>query len=141
MAAGNFVSEDIDQLRKCSQDILTMLSENGDVDKANKETSYFASETEKARGLEKQFDELQVQIEDKKGQQLEDKERVEKHAVKVTHKLNLMRHILPGVVLDGSQHNHIRGYIKAPTGDVKTFDFDTTRVSSNTITDYLWETV
>ena len=53
MAAGNFVSEDIDQLRKCAQDILTMLSENGDAGKANKEASYFVSETEKARGLEK----------------------------------------------------------------------------------------
>ena len=53
MAAGNFVSEDIDQLRKCAQDILTMLSENGDAEKASKETSYFVSETEKARGLEK----------------------------------------------------------------------------------------
>ena len=53
MAAGNFVSEDIDQLRKCAQDILTMLSENGDADKATKETTYFVSETQKTRGLEK----------------------------------------------------------------------------------------
>ena len=29
------------------------------------------------------LDELQMQIEDKKGRQLEDKERAEKHAVKV----------------------------------------------------------
>lgn len=56
MAAGNFVSEDIediDQLRKCSQDILTMLSENGDVNRARKEASNLIVETEKAQGLEK----------------------------------------------------------------------------------------
>jgi len=53
MAAGNFVSEDIDQLRTCAQDILTMLSENSDVDKLRKETSHFISEAEKACGLEK----------------------------------------------------------------------------------------
>ena len=55
MAAGSFVSEDIDQLRKCAQDILTMLSENGDAEKASKETSYFTSETVNAQRLEKRW--------------------------------------------------------------------------------------
>ena len=34
--------------------------------------------------LNLELDELQMQAEEKKGQQLEDKERAEKHAVKVT---------------------------------------------------------
>ena len=34
--------------------------------------------------LNLELDELQMQVEEKKGQQLEDKERAEKHAVKVT---------------------------------------------------------
>ena len=55
MAAGSFVSEDIDQQRKCAQDILTMLSENGDADKASKEITHFASEIEKAENLEKRW--------------------------------------------------------------------------------------
>lgn len=55
MAAGSFVSEDIDQLRRCAQDILTMLSENGDAEKASKETSYFVSDTEKTQSLEKRW--------------------------------------------------------------------------------------
>lgn len=55
MAAGNFVSEDIDQLQKCAQDILTMLSDNGDAEKASKETSCFVSEIEKAQDLEKRW--------------------------------------------------------------------------------------
>ena len=61
MAAGSFVSEDIDQLRKCAQDILTMLSENGDAEKANKETSYFISETVNAQSLEKRWFKLVTQ--------------------------------------------------------------------------------
>ena len=112
-----------------------MLSENGDAEKASKETSYFTPETVNAQSLEKRWfklvtqsyhicscgthikrttaclntlskmwqylinnisvmsvhilimtelDELQMQIEDKKGQQLDNKERAEKHAVKVT---------------------------------------------------------
>lgn len=74
-----------------------------------------------------------------------------------SNKLGIMRHILPGVVLDGSQPDHLRGCIlnkarhnycldnrqdiKSPTGDVKMFNFDTARVSSNTITDYIWDSV
>ena len=61
MAAGSFVSEDIDQLRKCAQDILTMLSENGDAEKASKETSYFTSETVNAQTLEKRWFKLLTQ--------------------------------------------------------------------------------
>ena len=53
MAAGNFVSEDVDQLRKCAQDILTMLSDTGDEDKASEETCDLVTEIEKIRELEK----------------------------------------------------------------------------------------
>jgi len=53
MAAGNFRPEDIEQARKCRQEILTLMSDSDDIGAQRKEVSHLNSKAEKAHNLER----------------------------------------------------------------------------------------
>ena len=53
MAAGNFGTEDIEQARKCREEILTLMSDSDDIGAQRREASHLNSKAEKARDLER----------------------------------------------------------------------------------------
>jgi len=53
MAAGNFRPEDIEQARKCREEILTLLSDSDDIGAQKREVSHLNSKVDKARDLER----------------------------------------------------------------------------------------
>ena len=61
MAAGNFRPEDIEQARKCREEILTLMSDSDDIGAQRKEVLHLNSKAEKAHDLERrQFKTLRL---------------------------------------------------------------------------------
>ena len=53
MAAGKFGMDNIEQTRKCTEEILTLMSDSGDIEAQRREMSSLKSRADKARDMER----------------------------------------------------------------------------------------